>query len=222
MPVKNKGTKKLNLRPARQRSAKQPVAPDDLSTYSRAKREQILRAAIKLFLAEGYAATSMNRVAEKANVTKQTIYSHFLDKESLFIAIIEEVTTRHMEDELGSAPLSGSPDIVLRSFASFILGRRKDEQYIALLRTVIAESRRFPELSQLYVKTVIKKAIKTLSKYFESRRELKIEDAEATSRIFCGSLISYIISQEILHGKDVIPLEANRLVDTLVSQILRC
>jgi hypothetical protein len=58
----------------------------------RSKREQIVRAALKVFLEKGYAATSMNRVADEADVIKATIYSHFKDKEQLFVAIIEEAT----------------------------------------------------------------------------------------------------------------------------------
>ncbi len=194
----------------------------ELSAFSRAKRAKILEGAIKLFLAEGYAATSMNRVAAVAGVTKQTIYSHFHDKEGLFAAIIEQVTIKHLEDHFGSKSLSGNPETVLRSFAAVLLGRQYDQQYLDLLRTVIAESARFPELARLFVRTVIKRGIEMLSNYFESHPELKVSDSQATARVFCGSLIAYIISQEILHGKEVIEFDVERLVNTLVIQSLRC
>src|SRR5258706_7341146 len=82
-----------------QRASRNADSGDDLSAFSRRKREQILGAAIELFLAEGYAATTMNRVATAAGVTKQTIYSHFNDKERLFAAIIERVTIKHLDDQ---------------------------------------------------------------------------------------------------------------------------
>ena len=196
--------------------------PQELSAYSKAKRELILNAAIKLFLAEGYAATSMNRVAVVSGVTKQTIYSHFQDKDGLFVAIIESVTIKHMEDRFGGQPITGDPESVLRSFAGVLIGRQKDEQYLNLIRTVIAESARFPKLAQLFVRTVIKRGIEMLSAFFDSHKELGIKDSQATARIFCGSLIGCIISQEILHGKEIIPFEVDRIVDALVDQILRC
>ena len=45
------------------------------------KKEDILKAAKELFSMYGYKKVSMNEIAEKANVTKKTIYSYFKDKE---------------------------------------------------------------------------------------------------------------------------------------------
>jgi AcrR family transcriptional regulator len=65
------------------------------------KREQILQGAIQVFLQRGYAGTSMDQVATIANVSKQTIYSHFQDKEGLFTALIERVTIERWQAEAG-------------------------------------------------------------------------------------------------------------------------
>lgn len=54
------------------------------------KRKQILNAAIKLFTGHGYAATSMDLIAKNAEVSKQTVYSHFGNKDDLFSASIEQ------------------------------------------------------------------------------------------------------------------------------------
>lgn len=56
----------------------------ELSEVSRKKRSQIVEAALETFLELGYEGASMNLVAERAGVIKQTIYSHFQDKQSLF------------------------------------------------------------------------------------------------------------------------------------------
>jgi TetR/AcrR family transcriptional repressor of mexJK operon len=53
------------------------------------KREAILEAASSLFYARGIAATTMEAVAEKAAVSKMTVYSHFPDKPSLLKAVFE-------------------------------------------------------------------------------------------------------------------------------------
>jgi TetR/AcrR family transcriptional regulator, mexJK operon transcriptional repressor len=53
------------------------------------KREAILDAATALFHARGIAATTMEAVAEKAAVSKMTVYSHFPDKPSLLAAVFE-------------------------------------------------------------------------------------------------------------------------------------
>ena len=54
------------------------------------KRKRILEAAKCLFLECGYHGCSMNRIAQKADVSKLTVYNHFQDKETLFTSAIAE------------------------------------------------------------------------------------------------------------------------------------
>ncbi len=184
------------------------------------KREQILQGAMQIFLQQGYARTSMDQVAAQAGVAKQTIYSHFQDKEGLFTALIERVTINHFYIELGTEPLQGEPAVILRRLAEVLLNRMGDREYIAFLRLVIAESERFPELAQLFTRTVLQRACQILCTYLESRPELRIPDPLATARIFFGSLAAFILAQEVLHGKYTIPMENERLVESLVGLIL--
>ena len=53
------------------------------------KREQILEAAVQEFQERGFQGTSMDRISERANVSKRTVYNHFESKEALFKAIVE-------------------------------------------------------------------------------------------------------------------------------------
>lgn len=194
----------------------------------RSKKDQIVQAAIKVFLENGYAGTSMNRVAEEADVIKATIYSHFKDKEELFAAIIEEVTFKRMEadtPEFEKQLHSLAPD----QFVSLLTQKFKiltqSQEYRALLRVVIGESERFPELATLYVKTVILKGMELASGYFAKHDELKLNNPLATAHICCGSFVAWLIWQEILGGKSFKPLEFDdvvialkELVDAKVSQ----
>src|ERR1700722_19192432 len=52
------------------------------------KRSDIARAALRLFLRDGFARTSVDAIADEAGVSKRTIYNHFGDKENLFLSII--------------------------------------------------------------------------------------------------------------------------------------
>lgn len=54
------------------------------------KRLTLLKAARRVFLAEGYVATSMQAVADRAGVSKMTLYRHFSDKDELFQAMFFE------------------------------------------------------------------------------------------------------------------------------------
>mgnify|MGYP005852706093 CR=1 FL=1 len=201
----------------------QPVSSKTISSKTispNTKREQILQGAMQVFLKQGYANTSMDRVASAAGVSKQTIYSHFQDKEGLFTALIRRITIERIQLELGAEMLQGEPEAVLRRLAQVYFDKLASEEYMALIRVVIAESNRFPELAQLYTRTVIQKGRQILSDFFRSHPELKIADPEATAHIFFGSLVSFLISQEILYGKHMMPLAQDQLIDTLVPMVL--
>ncbi|XPM58711.2 MAG: TetR/AcrR family transcriptional regulator [Leptolyngbya sp. IPPAS B-1204] len=185
------------------------------------KREQILQGAIQVFLNHGYAGTSMDRVAAAAGVSKQTIYSHFQDKEGLFTALVERVTIHRLQRELGMQDLHGEPEELLYQLATVFLHKLSNPEYLNLFRVLIAESARFPELAQLYSRTVIHRGRQMLSAYFRAHPELKITDPEAAAHIFSGSLVSFLLAQEILYGKQVSPLEGERVIKQLVALIVQ-
>lgn len=185
------------------------------------KQEQILQGAIQVFLKEGYARTSMDRVSAAAGVSKQTIYSHFQDKERLFKALIERLTVACFQSIFSIEKLQGEPAILLRQIAEFYLTKVADNpDYLALLRLIITESQNFPELAKLYNQTVVQRGRQILSHYFASHPELAISDPEAMAHIFLGSLVSYVIIEEILHGKELTSLSRDRLLDSLINMVM--
>lgn len=116
-----------------------------------AKREAILDAAQRLFLDEGYAATSMDAVAAKAGVSKATIYAHFEGKDQLFAAIMH----RRCEASFVFAPPDESFDAarILATYAERLLTLLMTPDALALYRVVVAESARTPELAQAFYDT---------------------------------------------------------------------
>ena len=190
---------------------------------SEAKTEAILKGAMQEFLAHGYAATSMDRVAKAAKVSKATVYSHFGDKESLFNAVIKDLAQDKFQTVMGlqqPQSLEQEPKIVLSAIATRMLNNAKsDRNFQDFIRIIIGESGRFPELAQAYVRNLAKPAIETLTQYLKSHPELKLEDPEATVRVMIGTLVYFVMLQEMLYGQEILPLESERLVNTLTNLI---
>ncbi|HEY9648836.1 MAG TPA: TetR/AcrR family transcriptional regulator [Chroococcidiopsis sp.] len=196
-------------------------AADNLGSEPSCKPEQILQGAMQIFLQHGYAATSMDRVAAEAGVSKHTIYNHFQNKEGLFVALFERLVLRQFHLEFGcELPASESPERVLRRLAEVVLGLMDDPEYIAFIRLLFAESGRFPELAHLYVREIVNKGDQVLSCYLLLHPELNLPDPEMTARIFFGTLIAHILSQEVLQGKQLMAIANERLVDSLIRLIL--
>lgn len=182
------------------------------------KAEKILLGAMQEFLAHGYASTSMDRVATAAGVSKATVYSHFKDKEGLFSALMQRLA----EEKILYIQLeSDEPEQALRQLALTLIEHKKcDREFLVFIRLVVGESGRFPELAQMFIHNFAKIGIQRLTYYLNSHPELNLPDPEATARIFIGSIVYYLMTQEILHGAEIIPMERDRLINGLMHLIV--
>jgi TetR/AcrR family transcriptional regulator, regulator of autoinduction and epiphytic fitness len=186
------------------------------------KAEAILTGGMQEFLAHGYAGTSMDRIATVAGVSKATVYSHFHDKEGLFTALIEQLVQGKFRSifEHNSDHLQSEPRIFLRELAIRFSDMSTNEpQFLNFMRLIIGESGRFPQLAQVFVRNVEQTSLQMLHQYLATCPQLKLADPEATARIFIGTLVYFEIVQEMLHGKDIVPMERDRLINNLVDLI---
>lgn len=184
------------------------------------KRQLILRGALEVFLEGGYAGTSMDTVARRAGVAKQTIYSHFKDKESLFKSLIDQITFDFSSSSVQEELFALDARAFLPRFATMFLGRMDNWQYIAFMRLLIGESARFPELAHAYVERVAKPGLAVMTEYFRNSPELNFPDPEAAARVYMGSMVSLILTQEVLHGKRFLDMSRERYASTLVDIML--
>jgi AcrR family transcriptional regulator len=138
------------------------VKPARVSTRaarSAARREGILAAALDEFSARGFAATRLDDVAQRAGVAKGTIYLYFRDKESLFQELIRTMLT----PLVGTIEAMGKADLPISALAEHFADlfvrevyktRRKD-----VIRLMIAEGPRFPNLAEFYYREVLSRII---------------------------------------------------------------
>jgi AcrR family transcriptional regulator len=187
------------------------------------KAEMILAGAMQEFTTHGFAAASMDRIAIAAGVSKPTLYSYFQDKEGLFTALIHQLLPEEFLLSLQDPILlQAPPRIFLRHLATTILHKFAAEQpLLTFIRLTLGESGRFPDLAQSFVQTIQKPMIERLSQYFEGHQDLHYSDPEIAARMFVGTLMHYVITHEILHGQEILPIQQDRLVDGLVDLIIR-
>lgn len=186
------------------------------------KAVQILQGAMQEFLQNGYAGTSMDKVAATAGVSKPTVYNYFKDKEGLFRALIQYVAESRCQQVMGDGSLEGRPDVVIRRLVTnAIESELHDVDYQNFVRLVAGESGRFPQLAQAFVEYLTKPAADQLTDYLKACPELRLSDPEATARIVLGATVFFILTQCIMHGEHIMPMEPKRLVDSLVDLVMR-
>jgi TetR/AcrR family transcriptional repressor of mexJK operon len=205
-----------------------PRAEVDDERRSTRKRAAILQAATTVFLRNGYLGSSMDEIARLAEVSKQTVYKHFVDKERLFVEIVtsavNEVSDRVYEEVL-DLPDSGDPESDLRDLARRQLARVMQPQLLELRRLVIAEASRFPELGRTFYERGPGRTIAALARAFErlaAHGVLRLEDPALAAAQFNWLIMSAPINQAMFLGHDGIPTRAdlNRHADAGVRAFL--
>jgi AcrR family transcriptional regulator len=109
---------------------------------------EILEAAFEEFVQNGYAATRLEDVAARVGVTKGTIYFYFENKEQLFVAMVRELSrpVHRQAEEFAALNSSTAPEF-LRAYLCFLYRIiATDPRGREILRLLIAEASRFPEL----------------------------------------------------------------------------
>jgi AcrR family transcriptional regulator len=118
---------------------------------SPAKRAAIIRAALEVFVREGYARAGVDAIAAAAGVSKRTIYDYYGDKETLFLAAIGETAQAQNATfaDLLDRTLGEVTDIAaaLTAFGrAFATAVARSPERAAVLRLMIAEASHFPQL----------------------------------------------------------------------------
>jgi AcrR family transcriptional regulator len=172
------------------------------------------------FLKHGYSGTSMDKVAVAAGVSKATVYSKFQDKEGLFKELIEQLAREKFILVFGTETPQGEPVAVLKQVATRALEfMAEDQEHCAFMRVLIGESGRFPQLAQVCVRAMTKPILETLGEYLRLHPELNIPDPEATARILLGTIVYFHITQDVMHGKEILPMEGDRVIEALTQLI---
>jgi TetR/AcrR family transcriptional regulator of autoinduction and epiphytic fitness len=186
------------------------------------KAVQILQGAMREFLQNGYAGTSMDKVAATAGVSKPTVYNYFKDKEGLFRALIQYVAESRCQQVMGDGKLEGRPEVVIRRLiTNAIESELHDLDYQNFVRLVAGESGRFPQLAQAFVEYLTKPAIDQLADYLKGCPDIQSPDPEATARVVLGATVFFILTQSVMHGDAIMPMDPKRLVDSLVDLVTR-
>ena len=192
-----------------------------------AKTLQIIEAASKLFLSNGFGSVSMDAIAKHAKVSKPTLYSHFRDKEALFSEIMNTMCTNAGGTQfLDILEQDGIPP----EEALGQVGRTKLDMVInwhglSLARIVFAETPRFPSLGEMFWQTGPKSYYDALEAYLirmDNKGILKVPDPARATMNFDGMLMWNFIFPLLL---GVIPLPSEREihehVDSVVPDFLR-
>ncbi len=121
-----------------------------------ARPQELLQAALELFVEKGLANTRAEDVAARAGVSKGTLYLYFSSKDDLFMSVVRHhLTAVIMEGEDILARHQGPAGDLLKTLALTWWQRVTTSRAAGLLVVMMAEAKQFPELALFYVNEVI-------------------------------------------------------------------
>lgn len=189
------------------------------------KHDLIMETAADIFLAQGYAATSMDAIANKAGISKITIYKHFEDKSALF----SQMMTYHCRSLYQDTPiihfsLNLPPEKILTQFSKKVIELLLQPRSISLVRVVIAESEKFPEI----VSAVWEEGRMPLQDIFSAyldqevaHRRMEIPNLSIATKQFFGMIKENFV-WPALTGMNVPKSKlANEIIDSTVQLFLK-
>lgn len=185
---------------------------------SEEKRASIREAAARLFMSEGFERTSMDGIAQAAGVSKQTIYSHFNNKDELFRSCVMSKTQEYelLVDSVQYPELYDG----LRAMADGYLRLMSDATAVAVWRLMVGEANVHPNVAKVFHETGPGASRESLLAYLlEHGDELEIDDFAEAASVFI-SLVAGRYQNDIMLGvrDGVSDSERGAAVDRAIRQ----
>lgn len=157
----------------------------------------------RVFLRDGFAGASTDAIAAEAKVSKRTLYVYYPSKEDLFVDVLRKLTIENPQTRALQSMERMSPENReelsrdLLDLARKIVATMMQPDYLALLRTTIADIHRFPQLAGLFRASVPERAMSSFAVFIERIRDRGVirddVNGEAAARMFVGPLLTYAV-----------------------------
>jgi len=130
-----------------------------------ARPGEIVQAGLAEFAEHGFERARLDRIAKRAGIAKGTIYLYFPSKEALFMAAIEEYILQTMaENDAVIDSFDGATEDLVRMVLKTTYGNILRAETRAVMRIVIAESERIPEIAKQFHDMAVKRGLSILKK----------------------------------------------------------
>lgn len=197
-PAKGASARKTTARAPANRAAS--PRPSKRTIGATERRAAIVAAGLEEFTAKGFAATRLDDVARRAGVAKGTIYLHFKDKDALFQELVRTalgpliVRISNPPIGVGGGSARAAMEALAETFAREVIGTRRAD----IVRMIIAEGTRFPQLAEFYYREVIAHGIAGMRKLIEygiARGEIRNPKLAEFPQLLVAPMIVSVIWQ---------------------------
>lgn len=157
------------------------------------RRTELAAVAERTFLKHGFSATTMQMIASEAGSSKETLYRHFTSKQALFAELISARAAAIAGPQSAIAS-DEKPEQALTELGMGLMHLLVADKTTFLLRIVLAEAHRAPELARILYRHGPGATLERLTKYLNSatrRGQLRCPDPKRAAKLFLGAVASH-------------------------------
>jgi AcrR family transcriptional regulator len=189
------------------------------TTKGETTRLAIEDAALELFMEQGYHATSMRQIADKAGLALGGIYNHFASKDEIFEGVIID---KHPYKKILPAILAAQEENLDEFFRNAFhiivkeLGERPEFVNLMLIELVEFKGKH----GSVMLREILPKILPVFETVIKSRKNLRVTNPALLMRSFIGMVVSYLITQMIISNSVMSKLMPNNTEDAYVDIFL--
>ncbi len=182
-----------------------------------ARPDEVLDAALDLFIAKGFAATRVEDIAAKAGLSKGAVYLYFPSKEAVLEGIVRRAIVPIATSALSFLEnYAGDPRTPITLAMKSLAARLADPKVLAIPKLMMREMINFPQFAQMYRREVLDHVIPVVTGLIRSgvaEGYLRPVDPELTVRSIVGPVIMHILMDEVFGIRPADGLSVERLID---------
>ncbi len=186
----------------------------------RERRQDILKAAMKVFARRGYAAATIRAIAREAGIAQGTIYLYFPSKRDILLALYRSMILESFEEIL-ARPEKADAEGFLRSL---IVDRiRRFRRNPRAVRFAFTELPFHPELREKLYREIALEQLGRLQAFLKDRiakGELRPLRAEIAARAFQGMYVIFTLAETVFGDREVARLTPEEIADEVVRLFL--
>jgi len=188
------------------------------------RRQRLLEAALDEFFEKGFAAARMDDIAERAGLSKGSLYLYFKSKEDLFEALVDNLAGPKLDRIEKIATRIPSLKLALWAFARYAPKVIRESDMPRLMKVLVGECQTFPDIVATYRRKTIDRllgALTTMLSNASARGEAAIDDPALTARLVVAPVVLSGIWQAVFAASDAEPIDLDALFAMHVRFLLK-
>ena len=189
-------------------------------TKGEVTRLAIEDAAIRLFLEQGYHATSMRQIADRAELALGGIYNHFSSKDEIFEAIIvDQHPYKRILPLILEVEGDTAEEFLGNAFRIVVSELGKQPEFINLMFIELVEFK--GKHGSVMLREIAPKVLPVFEKVIKARKDLRITNPAVLMRSFFGMIISYFVTEMVIANSVVSKLMPKNSTDVYIDIFLK-